>query len=249
MKLLRSAKGQDAVETHGERPQRAENATAFGVRWQSPAGTVTPLWLEPWQDVAHRRDRKRRRRRFAALPPHSKGQAAAEAFSSLAECRETRQPLECGVKPRRSRGAHAAFACRPPPVSSLAKNLGEAHPRPIRLVAVVELVPLPILTGRSSAPKKRSLWSAVAESRRDGDTALDGGPRVLECVAPLRVGWHVYKMLRTGAIESGVGAASRLCRRTPKAVAFRGVPPNWRMPPIPTGGPVAATLRPKSYDL
>ena len=138
-------------------------------------------------------------------------------------------------------GAHTPLLlAAPPPVSSLAKNLGEAHPRPIRLVAVVELVPLPILTGRSSAPKKRSLWSAVAESRRDGDTALDGGPRVLECVAPLRVGWHVYKMLRTGAIESGVGAASRLCRRTPKAVAFRGVPPNWRMPPIPTGGPVAA---------
>jgi len=30
-------------------------------------------------------------------------------------------------------------------------------------------------------------------------------------------------------IQSGVAVPTGLCRRTPKAVAFRGAPPNWRM--------------------
>ena len=52
--------------------KRRKKARAFGVRWQVLPGTPTPLWLEHRQAASCGRDPKRRRRRFAALPPHSK---------------------------------------------------------------------------------------------------------------------------------------------------------------------------------
>jgi hypothetical protein len=53
---------------------------AFGVRRQAPKERLAALGLAECRQPANRgRDPKRRRRRFAALPPHSKGQAVFDA--------------------------------------------------------------------------------------------------------------------------------------------------------------------------
>jgi hypothetical protein len=85
--------------------------------------------------------------------------------------------------------------------------------------------------GWQDAAKKRSLWSAVAESsvalaKEDGDTAFDGGPHVLECGARHLIGGHVCWMR----------ARWRDPKRRDRALG-------WKRPSFPAGGRYTTTIR------
>jgi len=75
----------------------------FGVRWQSREAAPTPLSLATVRRSSPRFERKRRRRPYGTLPPHSKGYRVSRRPAKLENVSAKACPLECGGRAAKRR--------------------------------------------------------------------------------------------------------------------------------------------------
>jgi hypothetical protein len=104
----------DSPAATGRPPDSSAHLGKGAIIWSavaSPAGTTTPLSLGPWQDVAHRRDRKRRRRPGAPglcrRTPY--GPATCDSPASAGRPRGISAHSETGIKGEGIKGVRNLF--------------------------------------------------------------------------------------------------------------------------------------------